>query len=219
MANASSTGSGPAVSFSASVSAFDKLEDEAECGSRAAIERLEPVDGADVGMIEGGERLGLAAEPRYPGRISRDVGRQDLDRHLAPEDGIGGPIDRAHAARPEQRFHPVRTELRADHDRRIILDQVGNRLGDGPIDHDRLIDSGQHRFHLTTQVLIVATGLADERHALGGLDEDSGLEHGAQALPAVAHKADLAQSPLWSSGKEARKRQHGASVECIVPQT
>ncbi len=46
--------------------AFHELQHEAKCGASAAIERLESVDGADVGMVECGERLGLAAEPRNP---------------------------------------------------------------------------------------------------------------------------------------------------------
>ena len=102
-------------------------------------------------MVEGGERLGLATEPRNPLRISRDVGRQDLDRNLAAEDRVGGAIDRPHAARAEQRLHAIRTELRPNQDRRIIAHQVGNRLVDRPIDDHRLVDVGQHRFHMPLQ--------------------------------------------------------------------
>ena len=189
--------------------AFDELQHETERRARAAIERLEPVDGADVGMVEGGERLRLAAEPRNPFGIRRDVGRQDLDRNLAAEDRVSGPINRPHAARAEQRLHAIRAELRPNHDRRIIAHQVGNRLIHRPIDHDRLVDVGQHRLHLTLEGRIIGTGLADERQPLGRLEEDGGLEDGGHALPVVVHDA-LSRSLPKRLAERKRKKDNGA---------
>ena len=62
---------------------------------------LEPVDRGNVGMIQGRERLRLALEPRQTLRVRGERIGQDLDRDLAAETGIGGAVDRAHAALAE----------------------------------------------------------------------------------------------------------------------
>ena len=49
-------------------------------------------------MVERGDGLGLALEPREPVRILRYVRRQDLDRHVAPKARVLRAIDLAHAA-------------------------------------------------------------------------------------------------------------------------
>ena len=71
---------------------------------------LDGVDLRDVGMVEGGKRLGFALEPGEPvGVIGKRVG-QPLDRHVALERGIAGAIDLAHAALADERHHDVRTD-------------------------------------------------------------------------------------------------------------
>jgi hypothetical protein len=59
------------------------------------------VDAGDVGVREGGEHLGLPSEARQPLRIVGERRRQYLDRHLAPEAGVLGAVDLAHAALTE----------------------------------------------------------------------------------------------------------------------
>ena len=109
----------------------------------------------------------------------------------------------------EQRLHAVRTNLPPNHDRSIIVHQVGNRLIDRSIDHHRLIDVGQHRFHLTPQVRIIGTRLADERQSLGWLQEDGGLEHGDHALTLVDHDARISRSLSKRSARKTRKKDKG----------
>jgi hypothetical protein len=54
---------------------------------------LEPVDGGHVGVVEGGEELGLALGAGQPLRVPRDLGREHLDRHVTIELRVGGPAD------------------------------------------------------------------------------------------------------------------------------
>ena len=52
-------------------------------------------------MIERGEHLRFALEPREPSGIARERLRQDLDRDLAIELGVARAVDLAHAAGAE----------------------------------------------------------------------------------------------------------------------
>ncbi len=62
---------------------------------------LDAVDGGDIRMIEGGEDLRLAREARQPGRIRGQGGRDQLDRNVASELGVGGAIHLAHGTLAE----------------------------------------------------------------------------------------------------------------------
>ena len=65
----------------------------------SAMPRLfDPVDGRDVGMVQDGERLRFAREPRQPIRIIRERVRQDLQGDIAIELRVAGPLHLAHAA-------------------------------------------------------------------------------------------------------------------------
>ena len=56
------------------------------------------VDGRDIGMIERREHLGFPLEARHALGVVRERLRQDFDRHVAAQLGIGGAIDFAHPA-------------------------------------------------------------------------------------------------------------------------
>jgi hypothetical protein len=51
------------------------------------------VDLPDVRMVQRGQRLRLALEPRHPLRIVGERVRQDFDRHVATEFRIARTID------------------------------------------------------------------------------------------------------------------------------
>ena len=88
---------------------FDQFQDQrAHPGAVGAHGVFDPVDGADVGMIERGEHPGLALEAGQPLRIAHEERRQDLDRHVAPEPGVVGAVDLAHPAFAEQRPDLIR---------------------------------------------------------------------------------------------------------------
>ena len=64
--------------------ALDKLHDE-----RADITRLlEPVDDRDVGVVQRGQGLGFALEPREAIRVGGERLGEDLDRDVAIEPGV-----------------------------------------------------------------------------------------------------------------------------------
>ena len=74
--------------------ALDELHDQ-----RAhAVRLFEAVDRGDVRMMQLGEQLRFALEAGEALRVGGEGDREDLDRHLAPELGVGGAIDLAHAA-------------------------------------------------------------------------------------------------------------------------
>jgi len=61
--------------------AFHQLEDE----ERLPVRLVQPVDGGDVGVVQGAGRLGLVLETPEPLGVLREVGMDDLERHLARE--------------------------------------------------------------------------------------------------------------------------------------
>ena len=124
------------LSFSASVGPSTSSSTRPSVEPVVSIQRLQPVDGADVRMIQRREDAGLAPEPRHPFGIGGEVRRQDLDGHLTTEHRVRGTIDLAHAADAEQRFHAIRPELRPNHDRTIIVEQ-GRRSPRRPADRSR----------------------------------------------------------------------------------
>jgi hypothetical protein len=74
---------------------------------------LEAVDVGDVGMVEGGQHLGLAPEPPEALRIVAERRRQDLERDVPVQFGVARPIHLAHAACAEQGDDFIGTDMRA----------------------------------------------------------------------------------------------------------
>ena len=71
-------------------------------------------DGQDVRVRERGDRLGLPLEALQGGRVPRQVGRQDLQRHVAVELRVARPVDLAHAADAERREDLVGAQAGTD---------------------------------------------------------------------------------------------------------
>ena len=65
--------------------------------------------GDDVRVAQDGRGERLAPEPVGEVGVGRDLGTQDLDRDLALEADVGGPVDRGHPAAPDDRPEPVAT--------------------------------------------------------------------------------------------------------------
>src|SRR5215510_14575848 len=61
---------------------------------------LEPINRGDVRMIQRGEELRLALEPRQKIRIEREGCRQDFQRDISIESGVTSSIHLTHAAAP-----------------------------------------------------------------------------------------------------------------------
>ena len=61
------------------------------------------VDGDDVRVVEGGRRLGLAAEAGLEDGVAREVGPQHLDRDDPREAGVEAEVDLGHASASDER--------------------------------------------------------------------------------------------------------------------
>ena len=85
---------------------FDQLEDERHCPVRL----FEPVDAADVRMIQRGEHLRFALKSREAFGIGDERLGQDLDRDRAIELRIARAIHLAHPACPERCANLIRAE-------------------------------------------------------------------------------------------------------------
>ena len=75
-----------------------------------AIDAADVVDAADVGMVQRGDRPGLALEACPRIGIAGDVARQDLDGDRAIEARVAGLVDLAHPAGAERRGDLIRAE-------------------------------------------------------------------------------------------------------------
>ena len=77
----------------------------------------ELVDRQDVRMRQRGHGFRLALEARVRFRVEREVLRKNLDRDLAVEGRVAGPVDLSHPSGPDRRKHLVVSEVRAGGER------------------------------------------------------------------------------------------------------
>ena len=85
------------------------------------------VDGDDVGMVERRGGLGLEREAPHALLALDQLGREDLERHVARQVLVAGAVDLAHPAGPQRADHavmgdPVLGLQRSSHGRPAILD-------------------------------------------------------------------------------------------------
>ena len=62
---------------------------------------LDGMDGDDVGVVEGGQGLGLPLEALQPLALRGQLHRQDLEGHVPLQPRIAGPVDLPHPPGPE----------------------------------------------------------------------------------------------------------------------
>ena len=89
---------------------------------------LEAVDLRDVRMVQRGESLRLAGEPRGTVGVAREEMREDLDRDLALQLRVARAIDLTHTSSAERRDDFVRTDPVSGNERHV----VGCRIIAGP---------------------------------------------------------------------------------------
>jgi hypothetical protein len=87
--------------------------EQLEHGVARPVVSAEIVDGEDVGVIEGGDGASLPLEAADAVRVAAAVGGDDLDRDVAPEAGVSGPVDLAHPPRPDGGHDLVRAQSSA----------------------------------------------------------------------------------------------------------
>ncbi len=81
---------------------LDELEDEEVDVGTVHLLAAHVMDRADVRMVERGDRFRLAFEARAERFVVREAGRENLDRDLALQARVPGPVDLAHAAGAER---------------------------------------------------------------------------------------------------------------------
>ena len=74
---------------------------------------LQSIDGGDVRMIQRRQDLGFALEAGQPFGVAGHLGRENLQRDLAFEVGIGRPVNLAHPAGAQQAGDFVGSDQRA----------------------------------------------------------------------------------------------------------
>ena len=88
----------------------------------SVVSLFETVDSRNVRVVQAAEDVRLALEPSQPIRISRKRLRQDLQRHLPVQRGVGGLIDLAHPALADEGGYVVVGESGADCERHELSD-------------------------------------------------------------------------------------------------
>ncbi len=77
------------------------------------VARLEDRD--DVRVVEGGGDSRLPEEALAEAAVPRELGRDHLERDLAPERQLLGPVDRTHASAADECLDLVAGELAPDY--------------------------------------------------------------------------------------------------------
>ena len=81
-----------------------------------AVPLFEAEDRGDVGVLQLGQELRFALEPCPAIRVVSDLCRQNLDRHVPLQLGVGRPVDLPHPAFAQLRGHAI---LREDSARQV----------------------------------------------------------------------------------------------------
>ena len=85
--------------------------DELHGDENRRVRRPDVVDRDDVVVVEAGGRARFLLEPLVPVGIGRELGREHLDRHVAPEAGVPRAVDLPHPAGAERREDLVRAKF------------------------------------------------------------------------------------------------------------
>ena len=176
-------------------------------GERLAIDQLEhqsaypaafgnPVDGADVWMVEGREQPGFALEARPVVRVSHPVTGENLDGHRAAERRVMRPIHLAHATGAEEPCNRVRFELRAWCERVAALFSVAGkgcqreyaqRRRDWLLEESASVAIGsEQRLDIGLQRAVVVAAVTYQSRSVLALASDRGIEYRLDPFPALA---------------------------------
>ena len=133
--SASFSGIGPCAIAIRERGSFDQLQHQR--GNAVGV--FEAVDGADVGMVERGEDLGLPSESRQAISVEREECGEDFDRDVTVQLAVPRAIHLAHSPSPNRAGNLIRPEPRP----RCEWHRSGRRCHSGR----RMVDArvGGHR--------------------------------------------------------------------------
>jgi hypothetical protein len=83
-------------------------------------------DGEQVGVAERARRAGLLLEALQALGIGGEGGRQDLDRHVAPQPRVVGAVHLAHPAGTQRRHDLVRADPRSRREHQLVFDPLAS---------------------------------------------------------------------------------------------
>jgi hypothetical protein len=155
----------------------------------AAVLLADVMNGADIGMIQGGRGASLPLEPAQRLLVASQIVRQELEGHEATEPGVLRFVNHAHAAAAELLDDAVVGEGPADQGRRVVGLVVGERSC-RPFDSrafqevPRVGLRTQQCADLPFQRLIPRARLSEKRVALLGRALEDGLEQAIELFPA-----------------------------------
>ena len=159
-----------------------------------AVALFDPVDRADVRMVERREHPRFALEAGQPVGIRGEGTRQNLERDVAPELRVARAIHLAHAARPEQCLDLIDADASpGQHGSAGVGDDPGRR-------RERRLrqEAGglalvrQQRCHFLLERVIAGARLAQESGAIARVTRQRGVIDLRDLLPAVGiHAAAL----------------------------
>ena len=171
--------------------AFDELEHQGGDPGRL----LEPVDRADVRMIERGQRSRFPRKTAAAFGITGEPRGQDLDRHVPPELRIVGAIDLSHAAGAERRQDGVGPQVPPPHIGRDADRRAFEKL------HRRVLESEQRHDFLPHVFVAVARG-DQERVALVTRTAGNGVKDVRNSFPLSAlHRFRLRTTTSTNPGE------------------
>lgn len=165
--------------------ALDQLHHQGVC----AVGVFEPVDLRDVLMIERRKHPRLSPEAGEALGIAGNGGQQDLDRDLAIERRVAGPVDLAHPARADTRRELIRADalpLEAPYHAGVVTPHHRWRLEKALLD---ALVRRQGRLHFQTQRLVAVAGLGQVRCAPIRGQRPCAREHLFQVLPIIRGRA------------------------------
>jgi hypothetical protein len=116
-------------------------------------------------MVEGGRGPRLSLEALKLIGVAGHRIMQDLDRDLAAEAGVAGPVDLPYSPRADQVENLIRAEPGPAGDGELLRRGVRDRLLEKPL---RLLLATQKRVHLVKKVVVPGARLLEKCLALGG---------------------------------------------------
>ena len=121
------------------------------------------VDGGDVRVVESRRGTGLSFEAPELIGVARRCLMENLDRDLAAEASVAGPVDLSHPPCTDQVENLVRAEPGPAEVRDLLRRRLDDRLLEEPL---CLLLVAEQRLHLMKKILVPATGILEEGVAL-----------------------------------------------------
>ena len=169
------------------------------------------VDGGDVRVVESSRGTGLSFEALELIGVARRCLMEHLDRDLAAEASVAGPIDLSHPPCTDQVENLVRSEPGPAEDREPLRRRLDDRLLEEPL---CLLLVAEQRLHLMKNVHVAATGILEEGVALAWRAPERGAVQLLDPLEVSRpHHESAALAPSRASRRISRRSHTFANCQ------